>query len=99
METKHKTYIKAGVIVAVLLLLWYMLTRPKAAPASNPQLSPWQAPFYQVNPGINDTIVNNSSNPNFVANNTLNYYDGTISGLSNKYIPMFGLVGMTAVSG
>lgn len=97
MDAKKATYVKGAVIVVGLLVLWYLL-RPKPTVQQEKQLSPWEAPFFQVNPGINDTLVNNVSNPTFTANNVLNYYDGTIAGLSNKYIPMFGLVGMTAVS-
>ena len=62
-------------------------------------MSPWAQPFFQTNPGISDQIAYDTSQfPPFQANNTLNYYNGDISGLSRQYIPMFGLVGMTAVS-
>lgn len=98
MSEKTRTYVKAVVIVAALGFVWWYLRTPKTV-QQQAQMSPWDAPFYQVNPGINDGLTYQTSQPPvFNASNTLNYYDGQIQGLSNQYIPMFGLVGMTAVS-
>lgn len=100
MDARKKTLVKAGIIITCLLLAWYLLTRKTAVQAiQGEKMSPWMAPFFQTNPGINDSTVNQTTNPQFVANNTLNYYDGQISGLSKTFMPLFGLVGMTAVSG
>jgi hypothetical protein len=95
MTPKQRTYAKAGLIVGVLLLLWWLTRKPQTVQQAM-QMSPWSAPFFQTNPGINDGSTWGGAQ--FQANNTLNYYDGNIKGLSNQYIPMFGLVGMTAVS-
>jgi hypothetical protein len=95
MTPKQRTFVKAAAIVGALLLIWWYLRKPQTVQQAA-QMSPWAAPFFQTNPGINDGSTWGGAQ--FQANNTLNYYDGQISGLSNQYIPMFGLVGMTAVS-
>jgi hypothetical protein len=101
MSEKQKTYLKAAGIVAVLVFIWWWLRKPGAVQQAVQQqaANPWSGPFLQTNPGINDQMTwLMSQPPQFNAQNTLNYYNGEISGLSRQYIPMFGLVGMTAVS-
>ncbi len=98
MTEQGKTYAKAAGIVAALLLIWWWLRKPATA-QQQAAMSPWASPFFQTTPGINDQLTYNAAQfPPINANNTLNYYNGDISGLSRQYIPMFGLVGMTAVS-
>jgi len=100
MAEKHKVYTKAVVIIAVLAGAWYLLRRSSPVVQQQElQQSPWVSPFYQNTPGINDQMVWQATQPpTFNSTNTLNYYDGSIQGLANQYIPMFGLVGMTAVA-
>lgn len=103
MNDKQKCYVKASVIVGGLLLLWYLLKmigRPPAIiPSTGQGLNPFQSPYFTTNPGIPDNwSINTGGTPfNSTANITVN--TGTINGLANQYMPMFGLVGMTAVSG
>ena len=101
MDEKQKTYVKAGIAVVAIAAVWYLLrNRNGAAPAlSTGGLNGFQAPYFYTNPGIPDNPWLINGGPTFLGTNTVNVHTGTISGLSNAYMPMFGLVGMTAVGG
>lgn len=97
---KESNYIKAVIAVAVIALVWLFLKNrggPTIIPGG-PVLNGFQAPYFYTNPGIPDDrrILNNG--PSFNSTNTINVQTGQISGLTNTYMPMFGLVGMTAVA-
>ena len=103
-EQQKKTYIKAAIAVAVLVVLWLILRRSgEAATVIRPQagdtLNTFQAPYFTTNPGIPDNWNINTGGSPFNSTNNINVNTGMINGLSNLYMPMFGLVGMTAVSG
>lgn len=109
MEAKKKeTIVKAVVAVAVLVIVWLILrSRNGPVPVSLSQpMNGFQSPYFSTNPGIPDnTLILNggdtyqTAGPTFNAQNTVNVNTHNINGLSNLYMPMFGLVGMTAVSG
>lgn len=103
MDEKKKVYVKAAVIVGGLLLLWYLLNRlggnnGMVMPQGN-ALNSFQSPYFTTNPGIPDNWNINTGGAPFNSTNNINVNTGFINGLSNTYMPMFGLVGMTAVSG
>lgn len=102
---KKKVYVKAAIVVAALLILWWLLNRlgggssTTIAPGDASTLNSFQSPYFSTNPGIPDNwSINTGGNP-FNSTNNINVNTGFINGLSNLYMPMFGLVGMTAVSG
>ncbi|HKY44758.1 MAG TPA: hypothetical protein VJM50_16825 [Pyrinomonadaceae bacterium] len=101
MDEKQKTYVKAGIAVVAIAVVWYLLrNRNGAAPAlSTGGLNGFQAPYFYTNAGIPDNTMLVNGGPTFQAVNTINLRTGNINGLSNAYMPMFGLVGMTAVGG
>lgn len=103
MDNKQKTYIKAAIVVGFLLLLWYFLKAygkpPIVIPSTGQGLNPFQTPYFTTNPGIPDHWSINTGGPPFNSTANITVNTGTINGLANQYMPMFGLVGMTAVSG
>lgn len=101
MADKEATYIKAAIAVTVLVIVWLILkSRSKqTVVVGGESMSPFAAPYFYTNPGIPDNPGLLNGGPTFLAANTINVRTGVISGLSNQYMPMFGLVGMTAVSG
>lgn len=105
MDNKQKVYTKAAVVVAALLVLWWLLNRigggnkTVITPGDSSTLNNFQAPYFTTNPGIPDNWNINTGGSPFTSANNVNVNTGFINGLSNLYMPMFGLVGMTAVSG
>jgi len=105
-DEKKKQMVKAAIVVGGLLILWWLLNRlggnnnkTVIAPGDASTLNSFQAPYFSTNPGIPDNwSLNTGGNP-FNSTNNINVNTGFINGLSNLYMPMFGLVGMTAVSG
>lgn len=99
MDKKKETYVKAIIAVALLVLVWLFLRSRNGPIPATPDFSMngFQAPYFTTNMGIPDTTVRNG--PTFNAQNSITVKTGNINGLSNQYMPMFGLVGMTAVSG
>ena len=100
MSEKKELWIKAGLAVLVIAAVIAMVRRHRMTDAqiiaAQPSAPDFTSPFYQTNPGIYDNSVNGNG-PSFNAQNTININTGAISGLSNSYMPMFGLVGMTAI--
>lgn len=92
---------KALWFILAILIIAYVLNRVinsrnaeyaqvvDSAPVNN-----FYAPYYYTVPGVDP-----SNTPGFES--TVNVYvdNPALAGLDNKYIPIFGLVGMTAVSG
>lgn len=101
MDNKQKVYVEAVVAVTVLVVVWLVLRSRQGPVTTMPEgtLSGFQAPYFYTNPGIPDNTNVVNGGPTFNATNTINVNTGMINGLSNAYMPMFGLVGMTAVSG
>lgn len=101
MNKKYWTWGAVGVVA--LLLTWLFLRRPKTqvelvedvAAAPNMQ---FYEPYYFTTPGIADLpgVLNGSDSP---FNSQIDIYlsNPALGALANKYIPMFGFVGVTAV--
>ncbi len=103
MDAQKKTIIKGTIVAGILLVLWYVLKiggrNPEVITSNTPGLNPFQAPFFTTNPGIPDNWSINTGGQPFNSSVNVSVNTGTINGLANQYMPMFGLVGMTAVSG
>lgn len=100
--SKKDTYTKAIIAIAVLVVIWLILRRrqPQQVLGPAPTLNNFQAPYFTTNPGIPDNqFILNGGGPVFQGENTVNIQTEGLSALSRMYIPMFGLVGMTAVQG
>lgn len=102
MAIEKKGYVHAAIALAVMVAV-YLVLKLRSKPAVDiqsplPSGPDFQMPYYQTNPGIYDGSVNGAG-PTFNATNTINVNAGNIPGLSNAYMPLFGLVGVTAVSG
>ena len=102
MAEKKEVYTKAAIAVAVLVVVWLILsytrsgqTTPKIIVAEKAD-SPFAAPYLTTTPGIPDT----RPNMNFQGgDNNINVSAGLGNGLSRQFMPLFGFVGMTAVKG
>lgn len=101
MDDKKEVWVKAGLAVLVIAAVIAMVRRHRMTDvqllaAQTPSTPDFYSMYYQTNPGIADSIVTGNG-PSFTAQNTININTGAIAGLSNAYMPMFGLVGMTAI--
>lgn len=98
MDNKEKTYVKAAIAVAVIAVIWLIMRGRSNSTIIPPEgLNSFQQPFFWTNPGIADNKGTLNGGPTFNATNTINVNTGQIAGLSRSHIPLFGLVGMTAV--
>lgn len=85
----------ATVFIAAMLLLAYFMFRRSRQTVSEIISGPdFYSPYYSTNPGIPDDPITLNGGDNVF---NLNFDIPELAGLSNKYIPIFGLVGMTAV--
>lgn len=102
MNEKRETFVKAGIAVAVLLVVWWIL-RHARAPVINEgdsvviEGNKFTAPYFTTTPGIPDVRPDGTTTFSSVNNITVQTMGG--NGLSNSYMPLFGLVGMTAIKG
>lgn len=98
---KRDVYVKAGLAVAVLLVVWWILRRSRTVVNEGDSVviegNKFTAPYMTTNPGIPDVRPDGTTTFNSVNNITVQTMGG--NGLSNSYMPLFGLVGMTAIKG
>lgn len=91
-----------GTVAALAALaLWANYRRKPATPLQvveevAPDNSPFYAPYYWGNPGISPNGTTGGG-PTFSGDVTVNVSADALSGLTNKYIPLFGFVGVTAI--
>lgn len=102
MDQKERTLMGVTMALFIIVVVWMIMTRRKnsAVPDVVPQYSDsgFYDPYNWLTPGVYPGSVNGNG-PTFNATNTINVQTGQIAGLSNSYMPLFGLVGMTAVAG
>lgn len=100
MAIEKKGYVHAAIAVAIIGVVYLILKLRNANRVNLPEPLPsgpdFMSPYYYTNPGIDDSSVNGGG-PVFNATNTINVNTGNIPGLSNAYMPLFGLVGVTAI--
>lgn len=94
-QQKHAVYFLAGLVGIALLLRWWT-NRPAPVveePPANDFYAPysWPAGGWFPGPNMNGGNVPFESVVNVYVDNP------ALAGIANQYIPMFGLVGMTAV--
>lgn len=96
MKKEQVTALAIGAVA--IWAIWNFSRRPgPVTQAINETASnPFAEPFYQTNPGVQDSTTTGGFPP-FESNTTVNVYADALSGISNKYIPMFGFVGVTAI--
>jgi len=98
MTERQKVYMKAALAVVILLIVWLIMRqRASNVVMPPPTMNSFQAPYFTTNPGIPDSQFILNGGPTFNASNTVNVNANGGNGLSNSYMPLFGLVGMTAV--
>jgi len=98
MTDRQKTYMKAAIAVAILVVVWLIMRqRANNVVLPPPTMNSFQAPYFTTNPGIPDNQFVLNGGPTFTATNNVNVTAFGGNGLSNSYMPLFGLVGMTAV--
>lgn len=99
-----------GALVALAALLFWARNSRQAAtviPADAGQVAennaatggnnaPFYAAYYQTNPGIIDGSTTGKG-PVFSGDVNVMINADALSGLTNRYIPMFGFVGVTAI--
>jgi len=98
-----KYYLWASVAAIAIILIW--LNRREKTPieeisevVETPQNLQFYEPYYYTNAGIFDSPANlNGATSPFQSQIDVYLSNPVIGELTNKYIPMFGFVGVTAV--
>lgn len=90
----------AAILIAAIaaLAIWSFSRRPTAVQVAVEETvsNPFTEPYYQTNPGVQD-VSTTGGLPPFQSDLTVNVYADPLAGISNKYIPMFGFVGVAAI--
>ena len=96
-ETLTKVAVVGGVAIVAILM---MHQRSKNNPIvdaldTSPSNAGFENPYYENTPGSNNTYVLNGGPP-FLSALNVDVHPELLGYLSQKYIPMFGFVGITA---
>lgn len=101
MTDREKTYMTAIIAVVVLLIVFLILKRRPVdqvmGPVTQSGSTNYYSSYFQTNPGVNDTTTTGSSGTTYTSTADITVQTFGLNALSKQFIPMFGLVGMTAV--